>query len=204
MSKLWTFGDSLTAGFKSNDNWSVNYCEWKGYTPKTFNEIISEKLGYELINLGKGGSDNYTIFHTFISSLSQIQKDDIVIIGWTDISRFRLVDDNGGWRTFIANFQNDKSKFRFITDQTIKEILVNRKAIQYYDEINNYIDLINHFNKDWKFLSWSTYNNGMIKGLYINDSEMILQETKGQINDAHFSEFGHINLANKIMDYLQL
>lgn len=204
MSKLWTFGDSLTAGFKSTDKWAVDYCKWKGYIPKTYNEIICDKIEYELVNLGKGGSDNYTIFHKFISNLNHFQKNDIVIIGWADTSRFRLVDDWGGWRTFIANFQNNKTNFRFITNDTINQILVNRKSVRYYDEINDYIDLINYFKKDWKFLTWSTYNNGKIKGLYVDDCEMIAQDTKGEINDAHFSELGHINLSNKIINSLEL
>ena len=61
---LWTFGDSFTESFGTTKgrNWIDNYIDWKGYVPKVYGEIISDEMGFELVNLGKGGSDNYSIF----------------------------------------------------------------------------------------------------------------------------------------------
>ena len=46
---LWTFGDSFTARF-ANTGWSTNYVKWKGYIPKVYGEIISDKLEMQLQN----------------------------------------------------------------------------------------------------------------------------------------------------------
>ena len=69
MATLWTFGDSMTAGYTEGSGWADKYIEWKGYKPKIYPEIISDKLGMELKNLAKGGYDNYSIFETLCANV---------------------------------------------------------------------------------------------------------------------------------------
>ena len=55
--KLYIFGDSFSAGFSFESNWTNNYVNWKGYTPDTFGDIISNKKTFLLIKaleLAKG------------------------------------------------------------------------------------------------------------------------------------------------------
>jgi len=63
---LWTYGDSFTESMNTATGalWVDEYVGWKGYIPKVYGEIISDNMGMELVNLGKGGSDNYSIFQS--------------------------------------------------------------------------------------------------------------------------------------------
>lgn len=203
MNTIWTFGDSLTEGFKSEDLWSRTYVKWKGYTPLTYGEIIAEKFGYQLINLGKGGSDNYTIFETFCKNVDKFEKDDIVIIGWSDVIRFRISNDTGGWTSIVPNYSNNMTNITNINETTINEILVNRTSNVYAEEVNNWQNLIKKSLYDIKLVTWTTFNNRKLKCLFMNEEiERIYTETKFEIKDAHFSELGQNMVAQKIINNL--
>ena len=46
---LWTFGDSFTQSFSdSTDSWVKVYCDWKGYIPKVYGEILADTLQFNL------------------------------------------------------------------------------------------------------------------------------------------------------------
>jgi hypothetical protein len=200
MNTLWTFGDSLTDGFRSNDTWAKTYVDWKGYIPLTYGEIISKELNYELINLGKGGSDNNLIFESFIKNIDNIKDGDIVIIGWSDIGRFRLATKLNTWISFVPNFNNNLTNMENISNQTIMEVFVNRLSDVYTDEVNIWINFIKKTIKNFKIINWSTFNQGKINGIYVNEIERIIDETNGLIKDAHFSERGQKQLSEILLN----
>ena len=199
MNTVWTFGDSLTDGFRSNNTWAKKYVEWKGYIPLTYGEIISKKLNYKLINLGKGGSDNNTIFESFIKKINNIKDGDIVIIGWSDIVRFRLATKNNEWSSFVPNFDNNLTNMENISNQTITEVSVNRLSDVYIDEVNIWINFIKKTIKNFKVINWSTFNQGKINGIFLFDLEQITNETNGVIKDFHFSEKGQEQLSEILL-----
>ena len=143
--KLYIFGDSFSAGFSFESNWTNPYVNWKGYTPKGFGEIISQKLNLELINLSENASDNYSILQKFCDNEKNIKKNDLVIIGWSSPLRFRLVSKD--WITILPNHDKfstkeiDKTK---ISESTLIEILLNRDDIRYCNEVNSWIKLLNN------------------------------------------------------------
>jgi hypothetical protein len=196
---VWTFGDSFTDGFRSNDTWAKTYVDWKGYIPLTYGEIISKELNYELINLGKGGSDNNTIFESFIKNIDNIKDGDIVIIGWSDIGRFRLATKNNEWSSFVPNFDNNLTDMENISDQTIMEICINRLSDVYIDEVNIWINFIKKTIKNFKVINWSSFNQGKINGIFIFELEQITSETNGVIKDFHFSEKGQKQLSEILL-----
>ena len=199
MNTVWTFGDSLTDGFRSNNTWAKKYVEWKGYIPLTYGEIISKKLNYKLINLGKGGSDNNTIFESFIKKINNIKDGDIVIIGWSDIVRFRLATKNNEWSSFVPNFDNNLTDMENISNQTIMEISINRLSDVYIDEVNIWINFIKKTIKNFKVIHWSSFNQGKINGIFIFELEQITSETNGVIKDFHFSEKGQKQLSEILL-----
>ncbi len=95
MNKLWIFGDNNSAIFgKTKERRFKYYKEYRnGVFPKTWSELLSKELNLELRNMAVSGQSNYDIFDMFCKCINQIQKDDIVIIGWGYINRFRLVDE---------------------------------------------------------------------------------------------------------------
>jgi hypothetical protein len=141
VSKLWVFGDSFTEGWDASmyyskealPEWRSKYIDWKGYVPKVFNEILANKLNFETKNCGIGGADNYTIFHTIIQNLDKINKDDIVIIGWSSTVRFRIIDSNNKFKSIQIWMENlDDVRLKKIeidiSSKTINEIFYNRKT----------------------------------------------------------------------------
>lgn len=211
MKTLWVFGDSFTEGYNNfvtkhpnghRIEWRDKYINWKGYTPKVFDEILSNKLKIKSINKGIGGADNYTIFDSIIEVLEKIKEDDIVIIGWSTLSRYRLANQQNEFESITMWWQNASQTALErigISQSTINDIMINRidnKA--YINEINGYIKLINHIFKTNKVIHWSPFYINKSIGLKVIDIpklESILNETKGEIDDLHFSEPAHFELA---------
>lgn len=204
--KLYIFGDSFSAGFSFDSNWTNNYVNWKGYIPKGFGEIVSEKLNLELINLAENASDNYSILQKFCDNVNNIKKNDSVIIGWSSPLRFRLVSNNlknndwvqitglpnhNDWITILPNYDEFSTK-KFdrtkISESTLTEILLNRDDIRYCNEVNSWIKLLNNVNKN--IIHWTPFDQ-RLNCMFLNKFETIFQETNGELNDWHFSEKGH-------------
>lgn len=192
--KLYIFGDSFSAGFSFESNWTNPYVNWKGYTPKGFGEIISQKLNLELINLSENASDNYSILQKFCDNEKNIKKNDLVIIGWSSPLRFRLVSKD--WITILPNHDKfstkeiDKTK---ISESTLIEILLNRDDIRYCNEVNSWIKLLNNLDKN--IIHWTPFDQ-RLDCMFLNKFETIFTESNGELNDWHFSENGHIQLSD--------
>ena len=192
--KLYIFGDSFSAGFSFESNWTNPYVNWKGYSPKGFGEIISQKLNLELINLAENASDNYSILQKFCDNEKNIKKNDLVIIGWSSPLRFRLVSKD--WITILPNYDKfstkeiDKTK---ISESTLIEILLNRDDIRYCNEVNSWIKLLNNLDKN--IIHWTSFDQ-RLDCMFLNKFETIVTETNGKLNDWHFSENGHKQLSD--------
>lgn len=211
MAKLWVFGDSFTEGFDKyvsvhpnghEIEWRKKYINWKGYVPKVFGEILAEKLNIEVNNFGMGGTDNYTILDTIINNLDNISDDDIIIIGWSTTIRYRLVNDKNNFESITMWWQNasEHALNRLSVSQlTINEVTLNRKNLAYITELNGYIKLLNKTFSKNKIYHWSPFNERKHFGLNvikIPKLESIFDETLGQVNDLHYSEPAHYELAD--------
>lgn len=215
MGKLWAFGDSFTDFYKppvnSKVHWRQKYCEWKGYVPKVYVEFLAEKLNMDLINKGAGGCDNLSILEEFCKVCNRIQKDDVVIFGWTSPIRVRLADRYNKWGFFNPDVRNKNGFFShksldsydFLSEKTIQELIYNRDNILYILEINNWINLINHTLKDIHHFHWSWYTdlqNGNIFGA--KQYRTIKNETNGEVDDGHWCEDGHKEFADLLAEKL--
>jgi len=210
MNKLWVFGDSFSEPFSKTNGmqWRVDYINWKGYIPKCYGEMVSDKLKLRHINLAIGGTDNYTILDSIVSVLNAINTTDIIIIGWSQTTRFRVVTKTNNFQTIISNSLESiiKSKKIELSDSTLVEMVVNRNTLLYIDELNNYIKLLNFAFPKNKIIHWSPFRQDeqglltthpSLKGL-----EVVLKETNGMIDDRHFSENAHIELSEKFIDII--
>ena len=202
MPTLWTFGDSLTESFNPQMDWAEQYIEFKGYHPKVYGDFISEHLGYKLKNLGKCGSDNYSIFETFCKSYSLIKDEDIVIIGWSSSIRFRMVNKNNLWQQIHPNYKNHLVQFDSISENTVNEILINRSNIKYVDEFNHKINFINLACNTKKIIHWNSFHQELNAFFFAENIERIKDETFNKINDPHFSENGHRTLSNHLLNII--
>jgi len=196
MRTLWTFGDSFTESFNPKYEWPQKYIQWKGYIPKVYGEVIADELELELVNLGEGGSDNYSIFQAVCNSVHPINSNDIIIIGWSDTIRFRLAANRKSWKPILSN---SDANLKDISHTTISEILVNRDNELYKDEVRSWMKLLDYTFPNNLLIHWSWRE--FIPN-YFGDISTIFDETNGLINDNHFGEEGHKELAKKLIDMI--
>ena len=197
MRTLWTFGDSFTESFRDNKaRWVDEYIDWKGYIPKVYGEVITNELELELVNLGKGGSDNYSIFQAVCDSVHRINSNDIIIIGWSYTVRFRLAANKNSWKPILPN---SDTNLKDISHTTISEILVNRDNELYKDEVRSWMKLLDYTFPNNVLIHWSWRD--FIPN-YFGDISTIFDETNGLINDNHFGEEGHTQLAKRLIDMI--
>jgi hypothetical protein len=194
--KLWTFGDSFTDRF-TNTGWSEKYVEWKGYAPKVYGEIIADKLDLELINLGKAGSDNYTIFQTICDVSNSVKSDDMIIIGWSSPLRYRLVNMYNRWWPIIPHSDTTMITFENVSKNTMNEIAVNRAHNLYVYEVNSWIKLLNYTFLKNNIIHWSPFE-GMVQNFF-GGIESIKTETGGELDDSHYSEKGQQMLSDTLL-----
>ena len=220
MNKLWVFGDSYSEPFSkigdSKEEWARikrNYIAWKEYIPKCYGEIISDKLHLNNYNLAIGGADNYTILDSIISIIDSIDTNDIIIIGWSNTLRFRVVNTNNNFTTIKANNATKTvwaaervNSITGLSNSTLTELIINRDSSKYIDELNNYIKLLNFLFKKNKIIHWSPFSQDkdglMTTHSILNRLEKISEETNGMVNDGHFSENVHYALADDFINII--
>jgi hypothetical protein len=203
MAKLWTFGDSFTESFLPKENcrvihWRHHYIDWKGYVPKVYGEFLSERIGMKLMNFGMGSWDNYSIFESFCRVAHQIKKGDLVIFGWSDPVRFRMTDSRGNWHYLTPGYWPEIITVQYMDRESVDKILANRSNPKYSEEVNMWIQLVNHTLKNISVIHWTPFVND-IQAIHLSGFEMIKDETGGAVNDGHFSESGQEELS-KILE----
>ena len=220
MNTLFTFGCSYTADFETNN--LKNYLQYKEYRggtyPKSWPTLLSEKIGMNIKNFGIGGTGNQSIFEQFCIHSNEINENDVVIIEWSFIHRFRMaLGNNWHHMTLGAPFIH----FNEISNRIIE----NRTNHLYVDEIFNHIKLINEFSKSKKFkifywfadeemrkkLSKDTidienficWEKSIKEETYLQGGITIREETNNVVNDDHFGELGHQIQSKIIYDYIK-
>ena len=141
--------------------------------------------------------DNYSIFESFCEIVDKIKKNDVLIFGWSSPERFRVISAGGYWRQMAPSYDRSSPIVHNLSEQTIDEIFVNRTHIKYSTEVNNWIKLINIALKDKVVIHWTPFASN-INAYFLNGFEIIKNETKGVVNDGHFSEGGQLELSEKL------
>lgn len=223
--KVWIFGDSFGERFSDFDfkayddiDYRVRYYKWKGYSPLSYGEIISQELGFDLEIVASSGSSNIEIFHSFISKMDEIKDGDIVVVNWTFLNRFRIASENNTFEKVMVN-AGCESPNKFVSMKTLEEIAINRDSYTiYYKEVLDYTKVIKKICGDniytfiWTFMINSKEDTDLdvnLQDFYnevksISHLEKISQETLGVIADGHHSEYGHQQLSKEILNDIKL
>lgn len=202
MNTLWTFGCSFTAeyhpvGILNLRSFYDDYKDWRGgELPDVWPTLLAKKLNYNLENRGIGGSCNYEIFRRFIEICDKIKTNDIVIIGWTNILRFNVVNfcDNN-FNNILPN-TNIPLKCLRLSQQTLDEMLYNRSNPVWIDEVHGFIKLINLFvkNINAKIYHWTSddhvFNN---ETNIVNNVDFILPQKIGESN-VNYDMMGYLSI----------
>lgn len=157
MGKLWTFGDSYTAGVKADVDTFPPYMKYRNLLnipkeefPETWGYQLAKKLNFEYETHSCGGSSNDEIFNNFCINSHRIKKGDIVIINWTYLDRFLFGLPKEDYDVGLPF-----GKFRRASSELNEELLkhaspdffkftgINRSLECWYDIIYNYENIIN-------------------------------------------------------------
>lgn len=220
---LWTFGCSFTAEYHPLNNDPPNtYDEYKkfkgGILPPVWPTLLSNKLDLNNKNCGIGAISNYKIFYQFCKNCSELQKNDIVIIGWTHPYRF-LLAQNDNLQDILPSVSYPE-----FDSKILDYIFVNRSNDVWIQEILRFTQIINELclEKNVKVFYWSfhdeiiKYITGSYKNCNLNqfifgqnhetlwntisdenpNMSTIKDESNGSIIDFHFGEYGHISQSN--------
>jgi hypothetical protein len=203
MQDIWIFGDSFSTPFEKTP-WAVEYIKWKGYTPKIFGDLIPKEDGGSIHHLGVDGCGNDTIFENVYKHAPLIKKGDVVIIGWSLVERFRLINSEGKFLTCNPNYINKPtvSRFNHISLSTLEEIIINRTNWGYYLELYDKIEFLNWLFSDMKLIQWTPFNYTDAKIYGFDTIDTIATETDNLIYNTHYSEYGHQFIASKFIELL--
>lgn len=218
MNTLFTFGCSYTEDY--NTCRVDTYVDYKNYMggqyPKSWPIVLSENLNFNLKNYGEGASGNQQIFHEVCKRCDEFNLNDIVIVEWTFLERYRLALDDSSWiKLGPGKIQNSRAP---ISEECHESIVVNRTLKPYVNELYDYEKIINRLSKSvgFKVFYWSIDNgilyntdnlleknhyllNDMIKDrhdnafliTFKNGGYKIIEETDGKIKDYHLGGTGH-------------
>jgi hypothetical protein len=195
------FGESYSENYKKvmmenpNSSYASEYIEYLGRDFKLYTDLLSEHLKQPVSNYSMGGICNEHIFMLFMENYSKIKSDDIVVFGWTVLSRF------------LVPYEIEKNKFiwrsnlypnKFISEQTNREMMVMADNKLF---MKKQLDLI-------KFIDKILPNNTTIHWTWVTipheHSLTITKETNGVVQDFHYGEKGHEFLFNQIIEQMSL
>lgn len=218
MGKLFLFGCSYTAEYYFDSVVNKFYKEYYDYRggnfPPTWGQLLAKKLNLDLVNCAWGGNGNDQIFQDVCHRAPEFDANDMVIIEWSYIVRFRWAHfDKNYWQT-VGPVNNHPE---LIDGDTLNDILYNRTHNLYIEQIYDYERMIETLakSKGFKVYFWSVDNriiypnekinrqekylaNGFVRKdetifdeVFRRKGERLLEETNGLIYDLHFGESAH-------------
>ena len=202
---IWIFGDSYSTSFNNSsvfNNWGKEYINLKGYVPKTFGDIISDELNVGVNHMAIGGIGNDSIFEMIYENAPLMSKDDIIIIGWSSIVRYRLSGKSNRWITIIPNFETHMDNLINVSESTIEELLINRTSSLFREEFKKRKEFLNWLFKENIIIHWTPFSDQFNVILGYGSINTIESETNGKIKDGHYSETGHQELAKNFLDLI--
>ena len=199
--KLWTFGDSFTAGggCRPGDEYFDKYYK-EGC--KLWPDHLGALLDLETANYGRSGASNDTILDIILYYCKSIKKGDTVVIGMTYPQRFDIevtVDDTPFLIpvTYVWPFP-EQDKYVNSLDQEKKETIINyqyhfmRSPLIRDRWVHRYIALQDILKeKGCHTVLWEVERE-------VKDIETIEKATSYKISDCHFSFQGHIDFAKRL------
>jgi hypothetical protein len=188
MSRLWTFGDSFTAGNGCLP--TENYIKYKTSNEDlVWPEIIANALNLELINIGMGAYSNDKIIDSIIEKYNLINSDDLVIIGSTFYNRFDVPNNDGLLTISPTNLPTNEKLLLPLVSIMDSNLLEERHKLR----INFLKQQI--IEKGAKCLVWEVETEW-------TKYENIKSATDGEIKDLHWSYKGHKDFANYILNII--
>lgn len=187
MGNLWIFGDSYSCPWKNVV--APGHREYaKKYNPTHFTDVLSSNLPFKrIINKAVSGSCNYSILQSICENINKIKKTDTVIIGWSEITRWRSLSCGPKWRVIGVNFNNPK-------DGSLLKESVSRDNKLVVGELSSWINLLDLILPTGT-IHWTPFQAITVKyaslPVYTPPFELKRISQYTDIKDAHCTGEGH-------------
>lgn len=206
---LWTFGDSMTFGHGCNElcvsETKQEYLIYKKEGDDVWPNHLGKLLNYDVKNLGKNGASNDYIFDSVIDNFDEIDSDDVVIINMTLHGRIEVpIGDET--LNVLSTYENAIKIIGEGKSEEEKEKIEAVINFQYY--FSNHKFYKERHKKRFKFIEDKLKKDKKLKFFYMwsleDDDDIyksfnkIKDDTKGKIDDGHFSFKGHLDFAHYI------
>jgi hypothetical protein len=242
MGKLFTFGcsysenyDVLYEKYKDSDGTNlpgqVKYIRdfLGGVAPKVWPQVLADLLSMESCNYARGGDCNDGIFEQVCIHSDEFTKDDIVIIQWTHLVRYRWPTQKT-WVNYNINYVtfNDYT-IPYPSESQHNKIIISRDSDLIVKEVYNWQKIIQQLSKliGFKLYFWAGCNkiinvedpsfikndmyimhdciinrNGIFQETHTYGGESIFHATNGANPDTHMAESGHKVLGKLFYEYI--
>jgi hypothetical protein len=215
MNKLFTFGCSYTALYVNNNipNY-LKYREYKGgFYPKTWSELLSEKLNLKLINYGISGSGNDLIFEKFCEKSDELCKGDTLIIEWSYHTRvnFQFDVESDIFDKIRVGRNQDYYKDQFLKFEKVIDLLCKYIGVNVFYwsgdwEVIYRLPKEKLYNKKYllcdKHLSNKYEQYTPFTSVFELGGQTIQMESNGLIDDLHFGESAHKIMADLFYNHI--
>lgn len=213
MSNLFIFGDSFSAEWETNHSephyrpsgqrfYAKKYYEKHNRYPIHFQDIIKTELNCEnIINHSGYGYCNYSIMDSIGKYINDIKENDIVVIGWSNIARWRFVHSKKkDWQIVWPNTEKEKYPHGF------HEQSVHRYCSVTMQELINWQNILSK-SLPKNTLFWSPWiydgNEDFHTLSNINKPELIRESDIKKIDDYHYSENGMKTIGNWLIKLIK-
>lgn len=209
MRNLWVFGDSFSCSWdeswltSENKEWAQgNYVKWyntkNNKLPIHFTNVLEDNLPIEQThNKSISGADNYTILESIGNHIDDIKPNDYVFIGWSRVTRLRIIKNNQWETIYIDKIPND----------FLKEQVVLRESNLSFHEINSWQHILSKSLPN-QTLFWSPFSYDDFDIPFFTPEKImtISEETMNHIdgiNDNHFGHIGNLELGTQLINELK-
>lgn len=199
---LWVFGDSFAncTGVASThpDNLSFEALDWFAtkYSDFAWPVQLASLLGFNLVNLSRGGASNEYIIRSLIKNIPNIQEGDKVVVLLSHAGRFRILDPTRGLEeedvlpTHLSRFENTGVGEDFY--YSLVDYMTNVRGPYLEGYLKDDIKLVQHIGHIVSKLGGTLYfTDNFIWNVFENWEQF----THKLIPDKHFSLNGNTRFA---------
>ena len=197
--RLWIFGDSFSTPWSQTKGEHKRY--WVKKNPIHFEQILLQKLDVGAsTNLAISGFDNYSILESIGKNIENIDDSDYVLIGWSDITRYRTTRLNDNiWTTLTVNMVIPKTE---PINPIYHEECFARDHQIVVKELESWICILNRALPK-NTLQWTPFQDQVVHhkmDLLTPNFKLKPIFEEGEVQDKHMTEDAHKDVSEWMID----
>ena len=197
--RLWVFGDSFSTPWSQTKGQHKRY--WVEKNPIHFEQILLQKLDVGAsTNLAITGLDNYSILESIGKNIQKIDESDYVLIGWSDITRYRTTRLNTNiWTTLTVNMVIPKTE---PVSPIYQEECFTRDSQIVVEELESWIYILNRALPK-NTLHWTPFQDQVVHhkmDLFTPNFKLKRIFEEGEVEDNHMTGEAHKDISKWMID----